>query len=62
MVKTLQEKVEAVSKILKNNNFVDIFDDKEINNSGNIFVSNSQKDDIRGCPAIVIVLKKEYIK
>jgi hypothetical protein len=57
MVKTQQEKVEEVSKILKSNGFVDIIDDKIINNSGNIYVSNSQKDNLKGCPVIIIVLK-----
>lgn len=59
MVKTLQEKVKDASKILKSNGFVDIIDDKTINNSGNIYISNSQKDNLKGCPVIVIVLKNK---
>ena len=58
MVKTLKEKVETICKILKSNSFVDIVDDKVINNFGNIFISNSQKDNLKECPVIVIVLKK----
>jgi hypothetical protein len=59
MIETLQERVESVSKILKSNSFVDIIDDKSINNNGIIYVSSSQKNNLKGCPVIIIVLKNK---
>ena len=60
MIKSFPDKVKMVNDAFKNNQVLKIFDNKNINNSGCIYISNSKKEDndLREYKAIVLILKK----
>ena len=58
MPKTWEMKKKKIQEMIDRNGIIEVYE-REINKNGSVFVSASKKKDVRGFPALVIVLNKD---
>lgn len=58
MPKTWEMKKKEIREMIDHNSIIDVYE-RKINSNGSVFVSASKKMDVRGYPALVIVMNKD---
>ncbi len=58
MPKTWEMKKKKIQEMIDHNSIIDVYE-REINKNGSVFVSASKKRDVRGYPALIIVMNKD---
>ncbi|MCX6664058.1 MAG: hypothetical protein NTZ75_07410 [Euryarchaeota archaeon] len=51
-------KKKEIQEMIDHNGIIDVYE-RKINSNGSVFVSASNKRDVRGCPVLVIVMNKD---